>query len=159
VPDWLRHLATRIGEAGKSGGLWLGIGVSVGLALVSLAIAVAVVVGWPADRFRPQGGAPLWASSHPLVRALGHAGKNLAGVVLLLLGFVMALPGVPGQGILTMIIGLTLVDFPGKVALERRLVSRPFVLRQLNALRRRFHRPPLTLDDAATGAVPPPRAP
>jgi hypothetical protein len=158
VPDWLRHLATRIGEAGKSGRLWLGVGLSVGLAVLSLVIAVAVVVSWPADRFRPQGGAPLWASSHPFVRALGHAGKNLAGVVLLLLGFVMALPGVPGQGVLTMIIGLTLLDFPGKIALERRLVGRPFVLRQLNRLRGRFHRPPLALD-AATEVVGPRSAP
>jgi hypothetical protein len=58
----------------------------------------------------------------------------------------MALPGVPGQGILTMIIGLTLVDFPGKLDLERRLIARPVVLRRLNALRTRFKRAALELD-------------
>jgi hypothetical protein len=67
-------------------------------------------------------------------------------VVLLVLGAIMALPGVPGQGFLTMLIGLTLIDFPGKVDVERRLVRRPFVLRQLNALRARFKRAPLALE-------------
>jgi hypothetical protein len=62
-----------------------------------------------------------------------------------LLGFVMALPGIPGQGVLTMIIAVTLIDFPGKRELERRLVSRPWVLKHLNNVRRRFHRAPLDL--------------
>jgi hypothetical protein len=128
---------------GKSGGLWLALALSVGLAIVSLAVATVVVVTWPADRFKPGAEVAFLATHHTAVRVLAHVGKNVGGVVLVLLGAVMALPGVPGQGVLTMIIGLTLVDFPGKVGLERRLVGRPFFLRQLNALRRRFHRPPL----------------
>jgi hypothetical protein len=146
VPDWLRHLTAKLVAFGRSGGLWVGLGLSVGLAVVSLVIAAAVVVSWPADRFKPGPRAAFLATHHTAVRALAHFGKNLAGVVLVLLGVVMALPGVPGQGILTMIIGFTLVDFPGKVDLERRLVSRPFVLRQLNALRHRFKRPALELE-------------
>ena len=145
MPDRLRHLTTRLAALGKSGGLWLGLALSVGLALVSLAIAAAVVVSWPADRFKAGARTVFLASHPPAVRVVAHLGKNLAGVVLVLLGFIMALPGVPGQGILTMIIGLTLVDFPGKVEFERRLVSRPFVLRKLNALRHRFHHPALDL--------------
>ncbi len=124
----------------------MGLALSVGLALVSLAIAAAVVVSWPADRFKPGSRATFLAAHPTAVRLLAGFGKNLAGVVLVLLGLVMALPGVPGQGFLTMIIGLTLIDFPGKLTLERRLVSRPFVLRQLNGLRRRFKRPPLALE-------------
>jgi hypothetical protein len=143
VPDWLRHLTARLAALGRGGGLWFALGLSVGLALVSLAIAGAVVVSWPEDRFKPGARSTLLATHPTVVRALAHVGKNLAGIVLLLVGLVMALPGVPGQGILTMIIGLTLIDFPGKLDLERRLVSRPFVLRKLNALRRRFKRPAL----------------
>ena len=145
---WLAHLAVRIARV-VPGGLWLGVGISLALAVVSLAIAAAVVVCWPPHRFKAApagGGAAAAAASSRFARVLGRVGKNIAGVVLLLLGFVMALPGVPGQGLLTMIIGLTLVDFPGKVDLERRLVARPFVLRQLNLLRARFRRPPLGLD-------------
>jgi hypothetical protein len=147
VPEGLRHLIARIAAAGRAGGLWWGLAISVALALGSLAIAALVVVSWSPDRFKVVVGAPdvFLPSRHPVVRALARVGKNLAGVVLLLLGLVMALPGVPGQGVLTMIIGLTLLDFPGKRAFERRLVSRPFILRQLNALRARFRRSALEL--------------
>jgi hypothetical protein len=145
VPEGLRHLIARVAAAGRAGGLWWGLAISVALALGSLAIAALVVVSWSADRFKLGAPDDFLVERHPVVRALARVGKNLAGVVLLLLGLVMALPGVPGQGILTMIIGLTLLDFPGKRALERRLVSRPFVLRQLNALRARFRRSALEL--------------
>jgi hypothetical protein len=145
VADCLRHVATRVAGAGRSGGLWWAIALSLGLAVLSIAIAAAVVVSWSADRFKEGAPASFLADDPPPLRALARLGKNLAGLVLLLLGAVMALPGVPGQGILTMIIGLTLLDFPGKLALERRLVSRPFVLRQLNGLRGHFRRGPLDL--------------
>ncbi len=41
----------------------------------------------------------------------------------------------PGQGLLTMLIGMTLVNFPGKFALERSIVSRPSVANTLNRIR------------------------
>jgi hypothetical protein len=145
VTDRLRDVATRLAAAGKSGGLWWGIALSLGLGVASVAIAAAVVVSWPADRFKEGARAAFLAAHPPPLRALARVAKNLAGLVLVLLGAVMALPGVPGQGVLTMIIGLTLLDFPGKRGLERRLVSRPFVLRQLNGLRRRLRRAPLDL--------------
>jgi hypothetical protein len=66
-------------------------------------------------------------------------------VVLILLGLVMALPGIPGQGFLTMIVGLTMLDFPGKRGLERRLIARPRILRTINRLRARFNRAPLEM--------------
>ena len=114
------------------------------LAVGSLALATAVVVGWPADRFKGEGRRRR-PHRHVVLRALAFVGKNLAGVVLLVLGLVMALPGIPGQGLLTMIIGLTLLDFPGKRELERRFVI-PRVLHAINRLRARFHRPPLEMD-------------
>ena len=49
----------------------------------------------------------------------------------------------PGQGVLTILIGLTLLDFPGKRRFVRRLLMRPRVFRVINRLRRRFGRPPL----------------
>ena len=66
--------------------------------------------------------------------------------MLVLLGLIMALPGVPGQGLLTALIGLTLLSFPGKRKLERRFVKIPALLRAINRLRARFARPPLELD-------------
>ena len=66
--------------------------------------------------------------------------------MLVLLGLIMAIPGVPGQGLLTALIGLTLLSFPGKRRLERRFVRMPALLRAINRLRARFARPPLELD-------------
>ena len=67
--------------------------------------------------------------------------KNLLGVVLVALGIVMSLPGVPGQGILTILLGIMLLDFPGKRNLEHKMVSRPQVLNAINKLRHRFGKP------------------
>lgn len=52
----------------------------------------------------------------------------------------------PGQGVLTILIGLSLLDLPGKRAVERRLIGNPAVLRAVNALRAKAHRPPLRLE-------------
>jgi hypothetical protein len=47
---------------------------------------------------------------------------------------------------LTILIGLMLLNFPGKRRLERRLVSRPRILAAINALRAHFGKPALLLD-------------
>jgi hypothetical protein len=58
----------------------------------------------------------------------------------------MALPLVPGPGLVFILLGLSLLDFPGKRSLERRLLSVPRVQRFLNEVRERFGRPPLIID-------------
>src|SRR5262249_44143886 len=107
---FLGHLIERLAGELRAAGFWWGGGLSVVLAVGSLVLAVAIVVAWPADHFKDGRRAHLWEQHHPVVRAFGLAAKNLAGLILLLLGFVMALPGIPGQGILTMIIAVTLLD-------------------------------------------------
>jgi hypothetical protein len=62
-----------------------------------------------------------------------HIAHNLLGVVLVLLGVAMLV--LPGQGLLTLLVGLLLVDFPGKHQLAVRLLSRPKVLSVVNKLR------------------------
>jgi len=54
--------------------------------------------------------------------------------VLVVLGIIMALPGVPGPGILTIVLGVMLLNFPGKRRLERWLIRRPMVLSAMNRL-------------------------
>lgn len=66
--------------------------------------------------------------------------KNVLGAVLVLLGLVMLVT--PGQGLLTLLVGLLLMNFPGKYSLERWLVLKPGVLRALNWLRDRGGHPP-----------------
>ena len=66
--------------------------------------------------------------------------KNLAGLVLFGAGIAMLL--LPGQGVLTLVVGLALLDIPGKHALLVRLARRPSVMRALNYIRQRTKREP-----------------
>ncbi len=113
---------------------------------ISLAIVSFIMVNIPSDYFRKDRPRELWSDRHPAVRFLGVFVKNLLGVVLVVLGILMSIPGVPGQGILTILLGIMLLDFPGKRDLEHRLVSRPRVLNAINKLRRRFGKDGLVLD-------------
>jgi hypothetical protein len=140
---WVRHELTRLGHFLAHGGVWWGLGLSVVLAVGSLAIATAVVVGWAPNRFTH---GPPPGHKHVVIRALGLVAKNVLGLLLVLVGMVMALPGVPGQGILTILIGITLLDFPGKLGIERRALKHPRMLHAINTLRGRFHRPPIEID-------------
>jgi hypothetical protein len=140
------HLFDEVVHFLKRGGLWWGLAISVGAAVVTLALATVIVVGWPADRFKGEGPTEVGRHRHVIIRIFALVGKNLAGVVLVLLGLIMAVPGVPGQGLLTALIGLTLLSFPGKRRLERRFVRIPTLLGVINRLRARFARPPLEID-------------
>ena len=129
----------------EMGWFW-GLVISLLAAVASLALAAVVVVSWPPDRFTHAGERTFLEGRHPVLRALAIAAKNLAGVLLVLVGIVMALPGVPGQGFLTILIGITLVDFPGKRRIELALIRRPTVFRAVNQLRHRFGHPPLQIE-------------
>lgn len=111
--------------------------------VLSLAVLPAVVVWIPADYFVRDLRSPVSPlARHPVLRLTFLVVKNVAGGLLFLAGVLMLFT--PGQGILGMLAGLWLMDFPGKRKLERRLVGRPAVLRSLNALRARLGRPPLS---------------
>jgi len=84
---------------------------------------------------------------HPVLRLIALALKNFVGWILLLGGIAMLV--LPGQGLLTILIGVSLMDFPGKRAIERKLVSRPLVLQAINRVRERFDRPPLVIEEHA----------
>ena len=111
------------------------------LALIATVIGVPwVVARLPADYFSQAQRSPWHESTEEsvLAKLLGVL-KNLLGAVLVLLGLVMLVT--PGQGLLTLLAGLLLMNFPGKYQLERWLVLRPGILRGLNWLRRRRNQP------------------
>ena len=54
---------------------------------------------------------------------VGRVAKNLIGTLFLLSGSIMLF--IPGQGILTILLGLSLIDFPGKRYLETRILNSP----------------------------------
>ncbi len=114
---------------------------------VSIAVVTVVVVKLPANYFHSSHAREFLTERHPVLRLVGIVAKNVVGLVLVGFGIVMSLPGVPGQGVLTILLGIMLLDFPGKRALETWIVSRPRVYGAVNALRARFDKPPLMLDE------------
>ena len=107
---------------------------------LTMAVFVGVLATLPVSYFRddPEP-APRRRARHVLIRLA----RNGLGMALIGLGFFLSLPLVPGQGVLTMLIGLILVDVPGKRRLERRLVARPRVLETMNRIRGWAGQPPL----------------
>ena len=112
---------------------------------VSLSVVSFILVKIPLDYFQQNRPQEFWSGRHPVIRLLGALAKNLLGIVLVALGIVMSIPGVPGQGILTILLGIMLLDFPGRQKLERNIVSQPRVLKNINKLRHRFGKPDLVL--------------
>jgi hypothetical protein len=112
----------------------------------SLLVVGLLLVALPATYFQDDHPRDFWPNRHPALRLTGRIAKNLVGFVLLVVGIILALPGVPGQGILTILIGIMLLDFPGKRRFERAIVGRPHILATINRLRQRFRKPSLVLD-------------
>ncbi|HKO98991.1 MAG TPA: hypothetical protein VJU86_18460 [Pyrinomonadaceae bacterium] len=124
----------------------LGVGLFLVTFSISLGIVTLIMVKIPPDYFRKGHPKTILPNHPPAIRYLAIIGKNVVGVLLVALGIVMSLPGVPGQGFLTILLGVMLLDFPGKETLEQKLVSRPQVLKAINKIRRRFGKPALVLD-------------
>lgn len=118
--------------------------VSVVLAVLGALGTAWVVVRIPADYFVGRERHPP-PTRHPVVRVLLLIGKNLLGACALVLGAVMAVPGVPGPGLIVILLALMLLDFPGKYAVERWLVTRKPVRNAIDTLRERAGREPLRL--------------
>ncbi len=127
-------------------GLLVGLGIGSAVLFFGTLIAVpTIVVSLPPDYFigprRP-------ARSRPNRSALAGARtvlRNLLGVVFVFAGVMMLV--LPGQGILTLLVGLALVDFPGKRSFEKRLAGQRHVRKSLQWLRERAGREPLRFDE------------
>jgi hypothetical protein len=111
----------------------------------SSALVSFVLIRLPATFFHPSHDRDILVDRHHVIRWSGIVIKNVIGFALLLIGILMAIPGVPGPGFLTILFGIALLDFPGKRWLEYKIVSRPKVFQAINALRRKFDKPPLEL--------------
>jgi hypothetical protein len=127
------------------------VAVAVAATLASIAFTLGagafVAVRLPADYFvvveRPL---PLAGRSLAL-RVAARVAMNLAGLILVAAGIVLSMPGVPGQGVLTILLGIMLLDFPGKRRVEAALVRRPMVHKGINALRARWKKPPIDVPE------------
>jgi hypothetical protein len=127
-------------------GILIGVLIFVVTFTVNLAIVSLILVKIPADHFKTNHQTKFWSGPKPALHAALVIGKNILGILLVAIGIVLSVPGVPGQGLLTILLGVMLLDFPGKRALERKLLNREEIVKAINRLRKRFDKPPLELD-------------
>src|SRR5215216_7587074 len=76
----------------------------------NLAIVSLILVKLPADHFSKNRKTKFWSGPRPWLHALKVIGKNIGGLLLVALGVVLSLPGIPGQGLLTILLGVMLLD-------------------------------------------------
>ena len=135
----------QLAESWISKEAWVGLIVFSIIAFVGTLIAIpAILIRLPPDYFKNHHHKPWFANHHPVIRTLGLVIKNIAGIIFLLAGFAMLF--LPGQGLLTMLLGFLFIDFPGKHRLEQKLIQHPQVLKAINALREKAKKPPFTFD-------------
>jgi hypothetical protein len=123
--------------------------------IVAISIAMFVVgvvtLPWmlsriPRDYFLTHS-APLarWKETRPVARLVVLAVRNLIGTAFAILGILMLFA--PGQGVLMLLVGLSMMTFPGKRTLELRLIRMKRVLKTINWLRAKSGHEPLVLPE------------
>ena len=117
--------------------LWLA-GISLGLMILGAVGASIAVVHIPADYFS--------RTEQPKPGALRLA-RNILGWLLVVAGIAMLL--FPGPGVVALLAGLVLVDFPGRRKTLHWIITRGSVLKGMNSLRRRHGKPPLRIGPSA----------
>lgn len=113
--------------------LFLSMGIlSAAIFLVSLMAIPAVIKRLPSDYFvnkKPRN------TKHWSLRIIISAVKNILGLTLICAGIIMLIT--PGQGLLSILAGIFISDFPGKKAFEHWLVLKPTIKNSLNWIRRK----------------------
>lgn len=138
--DWLLSTVQQYVSAEML--IWL-TGLSMVFFVGTLIAIPFILVRLPADYFDVRVPRPWMEDHHPVLRLLGHIVKNVIGAIFVFAGFLMLF--LPGQGILTMLIGISMLDFPGKRKVEATLIGQPTVLSVINGMRQKFNKPPLHL--------------
>ena len=118
---------------------WLGIVSSI------IFIASLLSVGWlvsliPSDYFINRKDSK-FKLNYPAAWIVSIIIKNIFGYILILGGILMLI--LPGQGLITIFIGLMLSNYPGKYSIEKRIIATPKILKTINWLRKKSDEPPL----------------
>lgn len=143
MTDWIVEFF-RTYTPGWNGLIW-GLCIAVIGTLLLMLAAGYIVLRVPADYFHNPEARRFWTTRHPILRACFIALKNIIGVLLLVVGLVTIVPGVPGPGALIMLIAILFLDFPGKMRMERWLFGHPLVFSKINRLRARYGREPIVM--------------
>lgn len=119
---------------------WLGL-ISILTFVVSLIAIPLIIARLPRDYFiRHRQVVAVRHERHPALAKVIFVTRNFFGMIFLLGGIFMLV--LPGQGIISMLIGISLMDFPKKNRLVDFLWSRPRVRKILNWLRSKQKKPP-----------------
>lgn len=140
--DWLYGLwdSLTLGKVLFGAGLFI---LSLGFSFLCIGV---VMVKIPENYFSSHYQQDFMPNSSWIIRWGAVILKNIIGAFLILLGIILSLPGVPGQGILTILLGLIMIDIPGKRPLEAKIIKRPTILSAVNNLRARYKKSPLVID-------------
>ncbi len=131
---------------------WLTVASIVGF-IASLVFIPWLVIQIPADYFsHKKRHKHRWHKHTPTVRfilimsapACPWGIKNIFGFIILLAGIAMLI--LPGQGIITILLGIFFMDFPGKYKVELWMIKRPAILKSINWIRKKAHHTPLIIE-------------
>lgn len=126
---------------------WWLLAASIIMFIVSLAAMPFIVARIPVDYFTHDGRRRMGQNNHGVVKGLLLAGlKNILGAVLLMIGFIMLFT--PGQGLLSILFGLMIMNYPGKYKLECWMIRKPLLARSLNYMRAKRGKSPLLEPDS-----------
>ena len=120
---------------------WLGVVSSI-IFLISLLSIRWLVCMIPSDYFIKKEQSK-FKSNYPVAWIISSIIKNIFGYVLIFGGILMLV--LPGQGLITIFIGLMLSSYPGKYKIEKKIISIPRIFRTINWLRKKSDEPPLNL--------------
>lgn len=119
----------------------IGAALSVLIFITTLIVIPVAIARMPQDYFLKDKTPAMKQHRHVLFRLVYLTVKNTAGVFLLVSGMAMLI--LPGQGLLSILIGVSLINFPGKHHLMRKIARQSSVLKTLNWIRRKQNCPPL----------------
>ncbi|RUM82786.1 MAG: hypothetical protein DSZ19_04010 [Candidatus Thioglobus sp.] len=117
--------------------VWVGI-VSFVVFVTSLLLTPILLGKIPQDYF-------IHTNQHKV--EINHLGHLIIVVIRTLIGFVLLIAGIimlvtPGQGIISILLGLFLMEFPGKRKLELKLINHEPTFKALNWLRGKANKDP-----------------
>ena len=119
------------------------------IVIVLLYLAAMALVPWlirrlPSDYFsKEERENCLFKGDSLLIKSTFILLKNIVGGILVLSGIAMLF--LPGQGILTIVAGIFLMDFPYKYKIEKWIIRQPVVLKVFNKMREKADKAPFSL--------------
>lgn len=113
---------------------------SLAMFVVGLAATGYVLLRLPVDFFtNALSPSPKRRFKHPALHYTWLVVRNVLGIALVVAGIIMLVG--PGQGLITLIVGLMLVDFPGKRKLSLKFIRRWRLIEAANNWRLRYGKP------------------